>query len=197
MDQTRSNLYVQRMTWIHIITPEQADGELAELYDAIGQARGGVAAIHQAQSLNPRAIRAHLELYKTVMFARSSLSRVTRERLGVIVSAANDCAYCIAHHAEAARQLGDDDATLDALERGVLPADLPANERALFDWARFATMAPARPGKPAIGVLRRTGWTDAQILDATLVVAYFNFVNRLVLLLGVELEAGFEATCRG
>ena len=34
--------------------------------------------------------------------------------------------------------------------------------------------------------LRETGLTDNAILDATLVVSYFNFVNRIVLSLGVE-----------
>lgn len=33
------------------------------------------------------------------------------------------------------------------------------------------------------------------LLDAALTVAYFSFVNRLVLRLGVELEPGFEVTC--
>ncbi len=37
-------------------------------------------------------------------------------------------------------------------------------------------------------VLKETGLDDRAILDATLVVAYFNFVNRMVLSLGVQLE---------
>jgi alkylhydroperoxidase family enzyme len=36
--------------------------------------------------------------------------------------------------------------------------------------------------------LRELGASDRAILDADLVIAYFNFVNRLVLGLGVELE---------
>jgi len=34
--------------------------------------------------------------------------------------------------------------------------------------------------------IRESGLSDTAILDATLVVAYFNFVNRIVLALGVE-----------
>lgn len=44
--------------------------------------------------------------------------------------------------------------------------------------------------------LRELGFDDRAILDATLTVGYFSFVNRLVLLLGVEIEAGFESTCK-
>ncbi len=86
------------MTWIATVPPEKAEGELHDVYRTIGAARGGVADIHQAQSLNPRA-------------------------------------------------------------------------------------------------LRDAGFDDRAVLDAVLVVAYFSFVNRIALLLGVQVERGFEATC--
>ena len=39
------------------------------------------------------------------------------------------------------------------------------------------------------GSLRDDGLSDQAILDATLVIAYFNFVNRIVLALGVASNA--------
>jgi len=36
--------------------------------------------------------------------------------------------------------------------------------------------------------LRNAGFSDSAILDTGLVISYFNFVNRMVLSLGVELE---------
>src|SRR5215813_2537407 len=112
------------MAWIHMIGPEAADGQLQHIYREIASARGGIADVHRVQSLNPRALRAHLELYRAVMFARSTLSRIARERIAVVVSAANQCAYCVAHHAEALRQLGDGRAVVDCLARGELPVEL-------------------------------------------------------------------------
>ncbi len=183
------------MPWIETIPPELATGELDDLYAAIGGARGGVADVHQVQSLNPRALRAHLELYKAVVFQRSSLPRIARERIAVVVSSANRCAYCVGHHGEAARQLGDDPVILDALGRGELPAALAPAERTVLAWARRAALEPWATGPAEIDALRASGLDDRGILDATLTVAYFSFVNRLVLLLGVELEDGYEATC--
>lgn len=46
-----------------------------------------------SHSLNQNALRAHLGLYRTIMFGPSSLSRVEREAMAVVVSAANDCHY--------------------------------------------------------------------------------------------------------
>ncbi|MGH2782663.1 MAG: peroxidase [Thermoleophilaceae bacterium] len=46
-----------------------------------------------SHSLNPEALQAHLDLYRTIMFGPSGLSRGEREALAVCVSAANDCHY--------------------------------------------------------------------------------------------------------
>ncbi len=44
-------------------------------------------------SLNPEALRAHLMLYRTIMFGTSPLTKSEREAIAVAVSAANDCHY--------------------------------------------------------------------------------------------------------
>lgn len=46
-----------------------------------------------AHSANRDALRAHLALYRTVMFEASGLSRTEREAIAVAVSAVNDCHY--------------------------------------------------------------------------------------------------------
>lgn len=55
-----------------------------------GNAHAHILASH---SLNPAAMRAHIALYRTIMFGESPLSRVEREALAVTVSAANGCHY--------------------------------------------------------------------------------------------------------
>ena len=184
------------MAWIDIVPPERAEGALAELYHSIAGARGGVAEVHQVQSLNPKAMAAHLELYKAVVFQRSSLSRRQRERIGVVVSAANACAYCVAHHGQALRGLGEDPEVADALERGdVSSAPLPAADHALLTLAARVATSAASTTEDDLAALRGHGFDDRALLDAALTVGYFSFVNRLVLMLGVRLEEGYEATC--
>jgi uncharacterized peroxidase-related enzyme len=184
------------MPWIDVIRPEAASGELADLYRAIAGARGGVADVHQVQSLNPRAMATHLELYKAIVFQRSTLSRRDRERIGVVVSAANGCGYCVAHHGQALRNLGEAAAVAEALEAGAIPeAGLTAGERALLAWAARGARAPAEATAADLDALRAAGYDDRALLDAALTVGYFAFVNRLVLLLGVDLEEGYERTC--
>jgi len=49
--------------------------------------------ILSCQSLNPAAMRAHIALYRAIMFGDSPLTRVEREAVAACVSAANDCHY--------------------------------------------------------------------------------------------------------
>lgn len=183
------------MPWIATVRPGDAEGELRAAYDSIALARGGIADVHQIQSLNPRALVAHLELYKAITFQRSTLARQARERIALTVSAMNQCAYCVAHHGEALRRLGEDPLRVAALGSGAIPAGLSPAARALLRWAQRAASAPATCTEDDISELRAHGFDDRAILDAALTVAYFSFVNRLVLTLGVDLEQGFEATC--
>lgn len=167
------------MAWIETISPERATGELAVMYARIAGARGGVADIHQAQSLNPRALATHFEHYKAIMFQPSPLSRTRREALAVAVSDVNGCAYCVSHHGAALAQL---------------PAEVV--DPRLTAWARRVARTPERCSASDIEELRALGLDDRAILDAILTVAYFSFANRLVLATGLSLEPGFDATCR-
>jgi len=50
-----------------------------------------LANILDSHSLNADALKAHLALYRTVMFGPSGLTRAERELMAVAVSAANGC----------------------------------------------------------------------------------------------------------
>jgi uncharacterized peroxidase-related enzyme len=67
-------------------------------------------------------------------------------------------------------------------------APLLDSEKALLDFAVALTREPAGRDKADIDALRKAGWSDRAILDATLITAYFAFVNRIADGLGVELE---------
>lgn len=166
------------MPYIQAIGPAQAEGKLADLYRRIAGARGAVAAVHQVQALNPAALEAHFELYKAIMFQPSPLGRAEREAIAVAVSEANGCAYCVAHHQEALDRLGG---------RQIDPV--------LLDWARRLARSPEAACAADIEALRGLGLPDRAILDAILTVAYFSYVNRLVLATGLALEPDYRATC--
>ena len=177
------------MSWIEEIEVDEADGKLSEIYANLIRQRGKVSNILKVHSLNPDAMGAHLDLYMTLMFGKSGLSRAEREAIAVVVSANNDCQYCVSHHAEALRRYVGDDEMIDMLKN----ADgLETFEPRLSNIVRHAeklTTAPGAMTESDLGELRAVGLTERDVLDLTLIVAYFNFVNRIAMGLGVTFSA--------
>ena len=82
------------MPWIKQIDECEATGPLATLYEQLGAGDNRqVANILKVHSLHPDVLAAHLQLYRTIMFGQSGLSRVQREMIAVVVSATNACDY--------------------------------------------------------------------------------------------------------
>jgi alkylhydroperoxidase family enzyme len=81
------------MSWIRTIPPEEARGALKREYDAALRRAGKVFQILRIQSLNPAALHDSMRMYLTIMFGPSPLSRMQRELLATVVSAANACRY--------------------------------------------------------------------------------------------------------
>lgn len=83
-----------RQAWIEVVPDDEAEGMLKDLYDQERDRRTGrvdnIMAIH---SLNPATLRAHADLYHTVMHGESGLSLAEREMIGVVVSSINQCHY--------------------------------------------------------------------------------------------------------
>lgn len=82
-----------KKAWIKIISENEAEGDLAEQYSQLIEPWGGVDNILKIHSLNPESLRAHVVLYKTVMYGKSPIKRPQREMIAVVASAANHCRY--------------------------------------------------------------------------------------------------------
>ncbi len=177
------------MAWIDTIDLEDADDELRALYDEIIDTRGKVSNILKVHSLNPAAMADHLELYDTLLFGRSDLRRAEREAIAVVVSAENDCTYCVQHHGEALAAYWDDDRVEQMSTDYTALNDLDEKLRAACDVAATLTRSPDAMTEADVERLRNVGWSDRSILDIVLITAYFNFVNRIATGLGVDVTA--------
>ncbi|MBS0455993.1 MAG: peroxidase-related enzyme [Proteobacteria bacterium] len=173
------------MSWIAEIEESDATGEIAEVYARLREERGRVAHILKVHSLRPSALVHHLDLYMGLLFGPGGLGRRQRELIAVVVSRANRCAYCVGHHAEALARYVRDPDLLRRIAGDYRETDLGPVDRALADYAHKLTTSPASIGEEDIGALRQHGLEDADILLANLIAAYFNFVNRIALGLGV------------
>ena len=177
------------MTRIRVIEPSDATERLAEIYSEISQSRGKIAEVHKIQSLRPESIVAHMKLYLELMYSKSELSRAEREMIGTVVSVANGCTYCTKHHAEALNHYWKANAKVQDLIRGNYSEILSEKEKRICEFSTHLTQHPEQhESADFVHNLRDAGLSDPAILDVVLVTAYFNFVNRVVLSLGVALE---------
>jgi uncharacterized peroxidase-related enzyme len=174
---------------IQVVQPEEATGELRKIYDELKRSRGQIAEVHKIQSLRPKSITKHMELYIEIMFSRSELSRAQREMMAVVVSAKNKCAYCVNHHGNALNKYWKNDEKVNQLADDFLSLNLSAIDQQLCKLAVALTADPSSDKCQNINRrLKKLELSDAAFLDATLVIAYFNFVNRIVLNHQIELE---------
>ena len=177
------------MSWIDEIDVSEADEKLGAIYAELIKKRGKVSNILKVHSLNPEALADHLDMYMTLMFGPSGLSRLEREAIAVVVSASNECAYCVHHHAEALRRYIDDEETLDLLTSADGLETLEPRLSNIVRHAEKLTTAPGAMTESDLGELRAEGLSDKDILDLTMIVGYFNFVNRIAMGLGVTFSA--------
>lgn len=183
------------MVWIRTTHPDDAHGELAQVYRRLGIDAGSPDQILLAHSERPHTLEGHMALYRSVLHHRgNSLELGLVEAIGVLVSLLNGCGYCVTHHRRGlARALGDETLTArwcDAIERRAFDGVFDAAQSAALDYAVRLTLSPAEMEEEDIDALRRAGWRDGDILEINQVAAYFAYANRTVLGLGVQIEEG-------
>ena len=180
------------MAWIKTIDEEHATDLLKTYYKKYGDPFAGVDNIWKVHSMNPESLRFHYEFHKHLATAKSGLSRMQREMIGVVVSAANGCAYGVRHHGRDLFQLTKNKSLLAAMEGDFKTADVPQKDITMLEYARKLTTTPGKMEREDIDALRSVGFKEADILDIALLTAYCNLESRLATGLGVELEKSLK-----
>lgn len=163
--------------------PYPADAALEEdtrrYFDKCVEKLGFVPNVLAAYRFDAAKLRAFTAMYNDLMLAPSSLTKLEREMIAVVVSSANRCYYCLTAHGAAVRQLSGDAVLGEMLVMNWRSAPLPARERALLAFAHKLTVTPAEVGDADREALRAAGFDDRAIWDAASVVGFFNFTNRV------------------
>ncbi len=104
-------------------------------------------------------------------------------------------------HVEAVRRLTGDEQLDPTFARTWPSYDLDAKTRALLAYATKLTEEPGRMDDADIDALRRVGWDETAIYQATALTALFNFSGRLEAASGLPMDqipadAGFPEAQR-
>jgi len=151
------------MPYIKTISYKEATGKLKRIYDKVQGPNGHIDHVLSIHSLRPHTLEGHMALYKSVLHQTgNTLPKWYLETIGTYISQINNCDYCTTHHAVGLKNnLKDDNKyqlIMAAMEKGNFSEVLSENQVA------------------------------GLILEINQVTSYFNYVNRMVVGLGVNLE---------
>ena len=156
------------MPLIQTIKPEDATGELAELYEKIATMRGRVSNSAQIFSSSPELIKQQMSFIEYYMVKQKSLSMPLLASIRMLISDKNNCSYCVDFNASILiNMLGWTPKDVEAMRANPNDAKLDDKEKAMLLFVLKAVRTPHDVNASDVQALRDFGYNDGEILDAT------------------------------
>lgn len=121
----------------------------------------------------------------------SPLSPAERELIAAYVSSLNGCRYCRGVHTATAELLGAPAGTVERLIENFDDAPIGDKMRPVLAFARKLTGDVAAIRRQDVEAILNAGWSEETVYYTAAVTALFNFMNRLVEGLGIELDPAY------
>lgn len=178
--------------WVATVPPGQATGRLKEAYDWQSARLGEPTEYTQLGSLHPELVYERLRLYKVVEEVESGLSEVEKRIIVYVTSFLNATPHCASGTRIKLRLLEVPDELVEQLERDPLASTGDERLDAIVTYTAKLTTAPGSVTKEDVQRLRDAGLSDADIVAANNLSAYFSYTNRVATGLGLRTEVPFE-----
>jgi uncharacterized peroxidase-related enzyme len=155
------------------------DEDLQTIWRKCVEKLGFVPNVYQSYSIKPQKLRNFMAVYNEIMLAPSGLSKLEREMVAVVVSAANRCYYCLAAHGAAVRTLSGDPELGEMLVMNYRVARLDPRTMCMLDFAWKLTLTPYLIDDSDRDALSQQGLSNEDIFDLSETVGLFNLSNRM------------------
>jgi hypothetical protein len=174
----------------------QLPTDLAKYFAICEEKIGFLPNVLAAFSFDAVKLRAFSDMYNDLMLSASGLSKLEREMVAVVVSAANQCHYCLVAHGAAVREMSGDPILGEELVTNWRVAPLTPRLRAMLEFAHLLTVASAEIEEVDRATLRAHGLTDRDIWDLAAVTAFFNMSNRIASAVDMRPNTQYHAQAR-
>ncbi len=152
------------MKTIQVPSYEQVSPANQAIFDQLKKGLGFVPNLYATFAHSDTALATYLALQN----AKSSLSPKAREVINLVVSQVNSCAYCLAAHTALGKMVGFTPEQLLEIRRG--SASFDARLDALAKLVRNITLERGHPDPALVQAFFNSGWTEANLVDAMVVV---------------------------
>ena len=175
------------MSRISAIEKNEVSEDVQEIFTEIESAFGKVPNLFKTYAHFPPLLKANWDKVKALMM-QGKLSRKTKEAIAVLVSKDNSCSYCVAAHTAALKSIGVTGKEIEIIEHDIGKSDFTEKERKLITFARKANKDPNRITDEEFEVLKKTGATEPEIVEALGVMELFTAFNKFLDSLNVEVD---------
>jgi uncharacterized peroxidase-related enzyme len=172
------------MPFVNEIEEAQAGDRLRAMYTQIEKELGFLPHYFKTLGAKPDVIEAQLAMNSAIM-SDGALTLVIKEQIGLMVSGINSSAYCIMFHMELLQRFGVEKTLARKLSSDYENAAVEPNVKALFRFAAKLTRQQDDMEESDTDELKKAGWSDDAVRETVLTVAYFNYINRVSLGLGL------------
>lgn len=159
--------------------PETLDEDLRTLWRKCVEKLGFVPHVFSTYSLKPQRLRNFMQMYNDIMLGQSGITKLEREMIAVVVSAANRCYYCLVAHGAAVRQLSGDPELGEMMALNYRVAELSPRQRTMLDFVHKLTVTPHLMDDADRDALSQQEFSNEDIFDIAETAAFFNLSNRM------------------
>lgn len=128
---------------------------------------------------NPDAIKAQMGVEKQI--SKGTLEMTLMELVRLRASQINGCAFCVDMHVTDARKAGETERRLATVVAWREAPFFTERERAALEWTEAVTLVSHGHVPDAVWQAVRPSFTDAELVDLTLLIASINSWNRLAI----------------
>lgn len=172
------------MSFIKLPAPEQTSPELHPAYEKIQQEFGFLPNYFRALGREPATVLEQLALAEKII-RQGKLPTAVKEQIGMVVSGINASSYCVATHMELLRNLGVEKPLSRKLATNYEGAPVEEKLKVLFRFADKLTRKPFEVNQADAQKVLDAGWDEDALYETVMAVAYFNYINRVSIGLGL------------
>jgi uncharacterized peroxidase-related enzyme len=136
----------------------------------------------------PDTCKPLIELNEALLRGPSPFSAAERELIAAYVSGVNRCRYCHGVHTATTERLGVGRGVVQQLLEQFEQAPVSEKMKPVLVYAQKLTREPAGVTQADADAVLAAGWDETALYHTVAVTALFNFMNRLVEGLGIELR---------
>jgi uncharacterized peroxidase-related enzyme len=113
-----------------------------------------------------------------------------RELLAAFISGLfNDCGYCIGIHGMIAERFGIQEGLIIELLADIDKAEIDDNFKPILRYVKKLTLEPTKMMREDSEAVLDAGWSERALYDALMICCAWNFMNRFVEGIGIDVHA--------